>query len=242
MKALIKYFSLLLLMLCASQALFAQKLPAQQVFYKLRAKLDAVKDYTADISMKIEVPFMRVPLLKGKLYFKAPGKMKLERNGGIAILPKKDVNLTLNNLVPSGDAAVIDAGYESINGKNARVLKVIPESENSGIVLTKIWVDEDKMLAVKTETTTRDNGTIKMELQYGKFVNLSLPDKVIFHVDVKEFKMPKGVAMDYDAGENDMTKKVQQGSGPKKGTIHITYLSYKVNTGLSDAVFADKKR
>ena len=46
---------------------------ATKLFYALRDRMTTVKDYVADVRMKIDVAFMRVPLLAGKLYYKAPG-------------------------------------------------------------------------------------------------------------------------------------------------------------------------
>jgi outer membrane lipoprotein-sorting protein len=219
----------------------AQSTPATDLFYKMRARLNAVHDYTADVKMNIDIAFLKIPTLKGKLYFKSPDKMKLERDGGISILPKKSISLTLNNLVPAGDATVIDAGTEIFKGKKVRVIKVVPDSDKTDIVLTKIWVDEDRLLALRTETTTRENGTVSMDLQFGKYAHLALPDQVVFYIDVKEFKVPKGVAMDYDGGEEEIVKK-PTGTKPKKGTIRISYLSYQINTGLSDKIFLEEKK
>lgn len=221
----------------------AQEADAEQLFYRLRDKVVSVKDYTAKVKMKIDISFMRVPPLNGTLYFKSPDKMRLERNGGISIMPKKSVNLTLNNLIPSGGATVIDAGTDEVDGRKVRVLKVVPNSDQTDIVLTKMWVDEERLLALKTETTTRDNGTVKMELEYGRYTDLALPDKVTFLLDVKEYKMPKGVTMDYDDGSSATNVQKEQSKGkPRKGKIQIAYLDYKINTGLSDAIFAEKRR
>jgi outer membrane lipoprotein-sorting protein len=218
----------------------AQSQDAQQLFYKMRSRFDAVKDYVADVKMKIDVSYMRVPLLSGKLYFKSPDKLKLERNGGISILPRKSISLTVNNLIPSGDVTVIDAGYEMIGDVKTHVIKVVPDNEQTDIVLTRVWVDEQRLLALRTETTTRDNGTIKMDLEFGRYVDLALPDRVTFFVDVKDYKLPKGVTMDYDNSE--MTLKKETGGKPKKGRIQITYLNYRINTGLADALFLEKKK
>ena len=194
------------------------------LFTKLRRKIDAVKDYVATVDMKIDVSFIKVPKLKGKLYFKAPDKMKLERNGGISILPKNSINMTVNNLLPASGATVIDAGADNIKGIPVRVLKVIPDTEGD-IVLSKIWVDEKRLLALKTETTTRDNGTVKMELEFGKFERLALPDRVTFYLDVKDFKLPKGVTMDYETNQQPAPKPEEKGK-MKKGKILINYLDY----------------
>src|SRR4051812_10545529 len=85
-----------------------------KIFYALRGRMLSVNDYVADVRMKIDVSFMRVPLLAGKLYYKAPGKLKLERSGGISILPRKSITLSIDKMMPSGNATVIDAGRETI--------------------------------------------------------------------------------------------------------------------------------
>lgn len=214
---------------------------ANQLFQALRSRMDAVRDYTADIKMSIDVSYMRIPTLRGKLYFKNPDKMKLERHGGISILPKKSMSLSLSSLVPAGDATIIDVGYEETAGEKLRVIKVVPGTEQTDIVLTKIWVDEAQMLAKKIESTTRENGTVHMDMTFGRYAHLALPDRVVFYVDVRELKMPKSVTMDYDDGSEALIKKEKTGK-PRKGRIKIDYLSYQVNVGLDDRLFIEKKR
>jgi outer membrane lipoprotein-sorting protein len=209
---------------------------AEQLFKEMRQKLNGVNDYVADVKMKIDVSFMRIPPLNGKLYFKAPDKMRLDRKGGISILPKNGMNMTLNNLIPSDNVAVIDAGYATLGDKKVHIIKLVPENDERGIILTKVWVDEERMLALRTETTTRDNGTINMDLEFGKYASVGLPDKVTFLIDVKDYKLPKGVTMDYDGNADVPVNKKAVGK-PKKGKIEITYLSYSINKGIPDAVF-----
>ena len=232
---------IILVLLCTGYSHLAIADDAEQLYYTLRNKVLSVKDYTADVKIKVDVAYMKVPLLKGQLYFKAPDKMKLERNGGISILPKKNVNLTLSNLIPSGKVTVIDAGTAEINGKKLRILKVIPEDDQGTIVLTKMWVDESNLLVMRTETTTHNDGTIIMSLEYGKYLNYALPDKVIIHMDLKDYQIPKGMTMDYE-DTPETTASANKPKGPQKGTIEIHYLKYLVNTGLSDALFINKEQ
>lgn len=217
---------------------YAQADSASILFDKLRSRLNGIKDYVADVRVKIDISFMKVPPLEGKLYFKAPDKMKLERHGGVSILPKNNVSLTLNSMFPTGEATVIDAGADVIGGKPVKVIKVVPLEDAGQIILTKIWVDEARNLALRTETTTRDNGTVKMDLAFGKHAGLGLPDKVTVYLDVKEFKLPKGVTMDYDP--NEQVKPAAKGDNKrKKGKIEINYLNYEINKGLPDKIFAE---
>ncbi len=221
--------------LCA--ALQAQATDATKLFDSLRNKILLVKDYSAEVKMKINVRFMRIPELSGTLYFKSPDKMRLERHGGLSILPKKNNSLMLRNLIPPGHATVIDAGITTIAGKSVRLIKIVPDDENSDIVLTKIWIDEQQLLAVRTETATRTQGTLVMDLEYGRYISYGLPDHVTLTMDVKDFKMPKGVTMDYM--ESSEVKPSEDAKG-KKGTIQIRYLSYEINKGISDDLFKER--
>jgi len=228
-----------LLLFCISTTVTQaqQKLEPGPLFYQIRDKLSKVQDYVADVRMKIDVSFMRVPLLTGTLYYKAPGKLKLERNGGISVMPQKSISLSIDKMMPSGNVTVLDAGTEQLGNIKARILKVIPDGETD-IVLAKIWVDETRMLALQTETTTRDQGTIRTELSYGKYADLALPDRIVFIMDLKEYKLPKGVTMDYDDGAQTALPNALK-SVAKKGRIEIRYLNYKVNVGLSNSIFSN---
>lgn len=211
------------------------------LYVSLRTKVLSVKDYIADVKMKIDVNYMHIPQLKGKLYFKMPDKMRLERHGGISLLPKKNINLTLSNLIPSGTVTVIDAGIGVIAGKKVRIIKVIPEDDMNNIVLTKIWVNEEDLLALRTETTTRSDGTLIMDLEFGNYKKYALPDKVTIHLDLKDFKVPKGVTMDYNEAETSQIIEEKTGKPKKqKGTIEIKYLNYIINSNFSNEVFQKK--
>ncbi len=212
---------------------------ASVLFESLRRKVLSVHDYTAEVKMNINVTYMRIPQLGGTLYYKAPDKMRLERHGGLSILPKKNINLTLSNLIPGGNVTVIEVGEATIGNKKVRVLKVIPEDEKSDIILTKIWVDEKDLVALRTETTTRNDGTVTMDLEYATYTAYCLPDKVTIYMDLKDYKLPKGVTMDYNdqpAPPKTTDKKNQ------KGTIKITYLKYNINTGISDSFFSKPEK
>lgn len=226
----------LLLFLVFGKTAMAQQ-DATVLFQQIRQRVGETKDYVADVRMRVDVAFLNIPLLKGKLYFKAPDKMRLEREGGVSILPRNSINLNLNNIMADGSVTVIDAGYETIKGQQLRVLKIVPDSDESDVVLTKAWIDESRQLVLRTESTTRDNGTVRMELEYGKYAAQSLPDKAVFVLDLKDYKVPKGMTMDYDDG----TPAPLPGNGKKKkGRIEIRYLNYKINQGFGAAIFEGK--
>ena len=53
-----------------------------------------------------------------------------------------------------------------------------------------------------------------MEMFYNTYANLGLPDKMIFSFNVKDYKMPKGVTLDFD---DDMKPEEKAKLKHKKG-------------------------
>jgi len=219
-------------------ALFSFSIKAQtadDVLQKVRAKLEKVNDYEAKGKMKTNVVFIKAPVASVKIYFKKPNKMRIHNESGISFVPKGTININLNNLFMDGPSAydVIDLGKEG--SSNLRIIKLLPKDENSDVVLSTLYIDETNSLIKKSKTTTKDNGTYELELTYGKYADYGLADKVIFSFNTKDYKLPKGVAFDYDDG----TKKKEDADKikDKKGKVEITYSAYTINKGVPDSVF-----
>jgi outer membrane lipoprotein-sorting protein len=200
---------------------------------RVKTKLDKVNDYVADGRMKTDVAFIKAPAGKVKMYYKKPNKFKLKRDGGISILPKGGVSLNMSSVLASKDFVAIASGEGNIGGTKVKIIKLLPSTENSDIVLTTLYIDEANLLIRKANTTTRENGTYEMELNYGKYSAFGLPDRVVFSFNTKDYKLPKGLTLEFETGEKIDKKKLQN----KKGRVEITYSSYIINKGVSDAEF-----
>ncbi len=201
---------------------------------KVKAKLEKVNDYVAEGSMKTDVAFIKAPVGRVKVYFKKPNHFKLKRDGGISILPKGGVTVNMSTLVSGNDYVAIDAGDAIINGTKVKVVKLLPTKDNSDVVLSTLYIDETNLLILKAATTTKENGSFEIEMSYGKYIAYALPDKMIFSFNTKDYKMPKGVALEFD-DEEKLTdaEKIKR----KKGRVQITYSSYIINKGVDDGVF-----
>jgi hypothetical protein len=214
---------------------FVKAQTAEEVIQKVRAKLDKVNDYEARGKMKTNVVFIKAPVATVKIYFKKPNKLRINNESGISFIPKGSVNISLNTLFKSGktDFDIIDVGKESKT--NLRIIKLLPKDENADVVLSTLYIDETQSLIRKSKTTTKDNGTYELEMDYGKYAEYGLADKVIFSFNTKDYKLPKGVTFDYDDGtkKKEDTDKLKN----KKGKVEISYSSYIINKGVPDSVF-----
>ena len=202
---------------------------------KVKAKIDQVNDYEASGTMKTNVVFLKVPVANVKIYFKKPNKMKIKNEKGISFVPKGAVNINLNNVLNNGNYLAIDAGFEKINGINVRVIKLLPNDENGDMVLSILYIDEQNLVVRKAKTTTRENGSYELEMNYGKYIQYALPDKIIFSFNTKDYKLPKGVTFDFDDGSD--SNKSNTAVKNKTGKAEIVFHQYNINKGVDDVLF-----
>jgi outer membrane lipoprotein-sorting protein len=207
---------------------------ADTLISKVKAKLATVSDYQAEGVMKTDVSFMKIPESKVTVYYKNPDKFKIKKQDGISISPKGGVNINLGALFAGNNYTAVPAGKSSLNGKEVSVIKLVPLDDNSDVVVSTLYIDARESLVRKAVITTRESGTYEMELTYGRFAGRGLPDKVVFMFSIKDYKLPKGLAFDYDTGEKP---KAANQSGNQKGRVEINYSNYTINKGISDALF-----
>ena len=201
---------------------------------RVKAKLDRVNDYTADGILKTDVAFIKAPVSKVKMYYKKPNHFRLKKDNGISVLPKGGISINMSNIVSMTNFVALAAGDVTVDGVRTKVVKLLPADENSEIVLTTLYIDEANLLIRKAVTTTRENGTYEMYMSYGRYASYGLPDKILFSFNAKDYKLPKGITMDFDEGTqaSDLDKLKD-----KKGKVEITYTSYTINQGVDEAVF-----
>ena len=224
---------LLFILITVHCSLFTFSQDATQLINKVKAKLDKVNDYTAKGVLKTDVAFIKAPVSKVVIYFKKPNHFRLQKNGGISILPKGGVSVNMSTIIGTNDFLALEAGDAVVNKTKTKVVKLLPNGENSDVVLSTLYIDEVNLLICKAVTTTRENGTYEITISYGKYADYGLPDKLVFSFDAKNYKLPKGITLDFDEEKPADINKLKN----KKGKVEIDYSSYIINKGVDDAVF-----
>ena len=215
---------------------FSQEVDADVVIQQVVQKLNSVKDYSVEANIKANIPLIKIMPVNASIYFKQKDKFKVVSKG-IAILPKQgftDVNAFLMN---KGSYMAVSSGTKTIGEIKTNLITVIPTGENSEIILAKLWIDTKRDVILRSQVTTRSSGTVIVDYTYGAEVQFGLPNQLTFTIDVKKFKMPKSVAADLNKTDQQKKKTADK---DQKGTIVIQLTNYKVNKGISDAVFKEK--
>src|SRR6476660_4674052 len=204
---------------------------AEKIVQKIKAKLEKINDYEGEGKMKTNVAFIKAPVATVKVFYKKPDKILILNETGISFIPKGSVNININNLfVNMHSFDIIDAGRDNAG---LRIIKLLPKDDTADIVLSTLYVDEKNMVVKKSKITTKENGTYELEMNYSKFLEYGLPDKVIFSFNTKDYKLPKGITLDYDDGSDKNPDKLKN----KRGTVEINYKNYIINKGIDDKIF-----
>jgi outer membrane lipoprotein-sorting protein len=226
-----KYFFFFLLLVTISQV---QAQEVKELLQKVKVKYDKVNDYTATGKMKTNVVFIKAPVATVKIYYKRPDKLKIKNESGISFIPKGSVNINMNNVLGLNNFEAVASGTEKVNGVDCRVVKIFPLSDEENISRATLYIDEKQLLVLKSVISTKENGTYELVMSYKNYASYGLPDKVELTFNTKDYKLPKGVSIDYDNGTSkDNAEKMKN----KKGKVEITYSNYSINKGVSDAVF-----
>jgi outer membrane lipoprotein-sorting protein len=185
--------------------------------------------------IKVNMDFIKVPDMKATIYFKQPNKLKLDSKE-FAMLPKQAFNFSPTALLDKKYNALF-IGKDKIDGRNVNIIKVIPNSDSAEVILSTLWIDAEKNIVNKIESTGRRGSATQIELRYDNNFEYPLPNKITF-----AFEIPKPQYMQDPRNKKIETEKQIEQKPPEKGTVQITYSNYKVNQGLSDSIFEDKKK
>lgn len=230
----VRYISFSLLLLI-SHTVDAQKSP-NQLLRGVYQKMMKVKDYSVQATIKADIPLIKILPVNAVVYFKQPDKFKVESKA-IAIMPRQGFSDVAKIIRDTTSYTAVFTGKEKIGASLTQIISVLPSEDTGDLVLAKFWIDYARNLVLKTQLTTRSSGTMQIEYFYANQLAFGLPDKMIFTVDVKKFKIPKVMASDMNS-PSKVPKADDKDS--KKGVILIDLKNYKINQGLKDAFFKQK--
>lgn len=215
-------------MLFGAASVFGQD--ADALLLKVKARLGKVKDYKGEARLVTDVSFMNIPDARVNVYFRYPDQFRIVKENGVSILPKGGPSVSLNSLLSGKEFVAVPGGYATVGNRKLAVLKLLPVTENNEVVLTTLLVEESSGLVYRSTTTTRESGTFETNLEYGKYANWGLPDKVVFIFNANAFKLPKAVTMEYEGSKKAAAQKP---AGDGKGKISLFYSGYDINKGIS---------
>ena len=236
---------LITLFLIVAAVTSAQKKDPDKLLDAVRQKFNKVKDYKVDASVKLDMSFIKVPDMKAKVFFKKPDKIKVESDG-FAMLPKQGLKFSPAELL-HGDFTTLYVRAETIDNRKLDVIKAIPNSDSSDVVLSTLWIDAAESVIRKFETTSKKGGTTQIELNYDNY-EFGLPSQIKISFSLGNVNLPTDPSTQQNENNSAENKRKNRRGLPAgaslKGSVTMTYKNYQINKGIPDSFFAetDKKK
>lgn len=216
-------------------ASFAQTSNVNKIIEGVKNKFEQVNDYKVDLTIEVDMEFLRIPKVSSTVYFKKPNKMKMDSKD-FAILPKEGINFSPINMLNDNYTAIF-IRQDTLDKINVDVVKIIPNNDSSNIILTTLWIDSKNNVIKKVETTTKRRGTLVAILFYDNMIKFGLPSRIDFSFMIENPKLPEMLKM--DAG--GIKKPLGKISKNLSGNIKVSYFNYQVNNGIDDSIFVKQK-
>ena len=116
----------------------------------------------------------------------------------------------------------LDTGEEVVGGVNTRIIKVIPESDNSDIILAQLWIDPVHERMMRMKTFTRKSGSYLIDFEY-KTPQSALADRLVVTFEINNMMFPT------KAMSEIMTEGLKRpDSIPKQARVLVEYSNYKI--------------
>lgn len=228
-----KRYLLLVFILSGALVLYGQD--PESLLASLKTKYTAVKSYEAAAVMKTNVPFIKAPSANVTIYYRSPDQLKIVNQSGVSFIPKGSFNAGLGSILSMSDYTLIDAGTGVVEGHPVRIVRLLPTGDGGDIVLSTLYVDTKRTLVLRVITNTKTQGTYEVNMTYSRYAKYSLPDRLSFTFNTRDYKLPKGVTFDYDSGKGPQESAQ---SADNKGVIELVYTAYDINKNVPASVFS----
>lgn len=220
MKKLMKRILVFALLLLNGQ-LFSQVVDVMHLLDSSAQLLQNIESYSADILVKVDVDFIRMPDKKAHIEYRSPDHYKVESDGFL-ILPKMGMKPMLKQFDTDKFHAVFN-GEEVIEGANCVIVNLVPKERKSKVALSTFWIRKQDYRIVRVETFTKKSGSFLVDLFYKD--DLPLPSEMHFSFEVSGFNIPvrfigKSIEMDKAKLKDDEVN---------AGKVIVTFSNYSIS-------------
>jgi hypothetical protein len=230
---------IIILVIILSGLSFAQKNNPDKILDKVKDNFSVVKDYQVDVDIKLDVNFLKAPDMHAKIYFKKPDKIHIESKN-FALLPRMGFDVSPASILKNQYTAIF-VRDTLINDTKTAVIKIIPLEEHGDILLSTLWVDIDKNLIDRIESSTKVNGNYTIDLKYSPEIKYPLPKSIVFSFNEDRLKFLKKNLPPEDNDEENSEEQPKLNTDNPVGKVYINYSNYIVNKGIPDSVFTEEK-
>jgi outer membrane lipoprotein-sorting protein len=212
--------------------LLAQLAPVpagEAILKRVETALASVQDYTVALDITADLEQAKIPPMQATMYFKKPDRVHVESQG-FALLPREAFSLSPTRLLERFHVAGVVA--DTLEGRRVYRLQLTARDEKTRFREAWLEVSPERWTIDRGRLSFADDRTLIVQFQYARVGSVWLPSELQV-----SFSQP-GVVVPENSPLEDQ-KPVQLGRGAlRRGSVIIRYSGYRLNTGLSDEIFA----
>ena len=250
---------ILISFLIISPHLAAQTPSIEHIRDNVISQFDKIEDYQVDLKISVKMTGFRMPNKKIRLYYKRPDKIKMETRG-FAILPKTGVDgnpnefLDMLKQVTSIKRTIHNnRPFFRIKGKvNQDSLKIpitVKKNEIPNITM-EVLVDAKEWVITEVGVFLDLENVFSFNTNYIEVNEVMVPERSVFNIGIKGIsRWSTQNPFDFGGPGSDRQdfERIAKNAGydPLKdefvGEMIMTFSKYKVNQGIDDTLFIEKK-
>lgn len=208
-----------ILFLFIAQTGMAQSIDADLL--QIKERMDGVKQFSATITLNLEVPFINMPTKSAKVNY-AQGKKMMFSSSDFVMLPKRGLDFSLSEIFKY-PFITVDRGFETRNGKSLKVINVIPTDKRSELALATLYMDVKAKRMVESEINTRKEGSYTLFMQYASVKDI-LPSYVEATFAIERLKIP----LNFMGKDTKIDRKKMRSMETKTGKIKMQITDYDI--------------
>lgn len=201
--------------ICAAQ----QQIDADLL--RIKARMDKVQQFSATITLNLEVPFINMPTKSAKVNY-TQGKKMIFSSSDFVMLPKRGLDFSLSEIFKY-PFITVDRGFETRNGKSLKVINVIPTDNRSELALATLYLDVAAKRLVESEVNTRKEGSYTLSMQYASAKEI-LPNYVEATFAIERLKIP----LNFMGKDTEIDRKKMRSMETKTGKIKMQLTDYTI--------------
>lgn len=200
-------------------SVFAQQIDKDLLYIKQR--MDSVQQFTATVTLDLDVPFINMPTKKAQMNY-TRGKDITFSSKDFVMLPKRGLDFSLSEIFKY-PFITVDRGTEKRNGKNVKVLNIIPTDAKSNLALVTLYLDIKAKRIIESEINTKKDGSYTLNMLYALQKDI-LPANVNISFIIEKLKIP----LNFMGKDTKIDRKKMRESGSKTGTITMKITNYTI--------------
>ena len=156
---------------------FSQAGDAFSCIEKYNQRLDSIKNYQAVFTVNSEIPLLKIPVTRGKMFFKWPAHYSISTYQ-FTVLPKQKLT-PVTRFLRRANFKTIDRGVEMVNNQQCKVVELHPYDTTTSVSQYTIWVDVGTYMVLRVFVSEKDGSEFVYHYAYQNSVDM-LPSRLFY--------------------------------------------------------------